>query len=146
MLVLGTKETILLLFGMIVAYGTRNVAYKDLNDARLVITIVYNFAVTVVITGPLRFALDAIIPTVYFVIDSCIIWISVTVMLSIIFIPKFCRMQHSGKVKDGTNDATNGTNKSQSKDIECTSHGTSIGPRKKEAPLALLDESTTVQT
>lgn len=145
MLVLGTKESILLLFGMIVAYGTRNVTYKELNDARLVITIVYNFAVTVVITGPLRFALDAIIPTAYFVIDSCIIWISITVMLSIIFLPKFCRMHHH-KVKDGTTDGTNGTNKSQSKDFESASHGATINPRQKKAPLIHLDECTSVQT
>ncbi|EDV25892.1 uncharacterized protein TRIADDRAFT_55428 [Trichoplax adhaerens] len=144
MLVLGTKETILLLFGMIVAYGTRNVPYKDLNDARLTITIVYNFAVVVVITGPLRFALDSIIPTPYFIIDGSIIWISITVMMSIIFLPKFCRMQ---KVKDTTIDLTNGTNKSQSKEVDYShgnSHGNAINPKPKEAPvihLAVADVS-----
>ncbi|EDV25890.1 uncharacterized protein TRIADDRAFT_55426 [Trichoplax adhaerens] len=88
MLILGTEKAVFLLFGAVVAYGTRNVSIKELNDSKLITIVVYNFILIAIVTGPLRFALHTMTPTGYFAADAILIWLCITTMLCIIFIPK----------------------------------------------------------
>ena len=120
MLILGTEKAVFLLFGAVVAYGTRNINIKELNDSKLITIVVYNFILIAVVTGPLRFALNTMAPTGYFAADSILIWLCITTMLFIIFIPKLKRvnavntqdlMKSSGNLQSSVDRSTGNYNR-----------------------------------
>ena len=91
-LILSTEKALLLIAGMLLAYSTRNVAVKELNDSKLLTVIIYNFMMVLIVTGPLRSVLSAMPGETYFLLDTIFIWLSVTIMLALLFFSQFYRM------------------------------------------------------
>lgn len=91
-MILSTEKALLLVAGMLLAYSTRNVAVKELNDSKLLTVIIYNFMVVLIVTGPLRSVLSALPGETYFLLDTTFIWFSVTTMLALLFFSQFYRM------------------------------------------------------
>ncbi|EDV25889.1 uncharacterized protein TRIADDRAFT_55425 [Trichoplax adhaerens] len=100
-LILSTEKALLLIIGMLLAYSTRNVEVKELNDSKLLTVINYNFMMALIITGPLRSVLSAMPGETYFLLDTIFIWFSVTIMLSLLFFTQFYRMMRRfGKISE----------------------------------------------
>lgn len=123
MLILGTEKAVFLLFGAVVAYGTRNISVKELNDSKLITIVVYNFILIAIVTGPLRFALHSMAPTIYFAADSILMWLCITAMLFIIFVPKLKKvnkvtsqdiMKSSGNLQSSIDRSTGNYNRGNS--------------------------------
>ena len=79
---------ILLLYGLFLAYETRNVAYAHLNDSRTIGVCVYNVVVLSTIGAFMGMVLDHLYFThLYVIISVCIIFPS-SATIGLIFFPK----------------------------------------------------------
>lgn len=106
---------ILLLYGLFLAYETRNVMFEHLNDSRMIGVCVYNVAVMAVLGGLLRIILSEVYYRESFGITAvCIIFPSLGTLF-LIFLPKVVRfvkkddVNRSGVVIEGPV-ARNGNN------------------------------------
>lgn len=106
---------ILLLYGLFLAYETRNVQFEHLNDSRMIGVSVYNVAVMSVLGGLLRIILnEAYFKEAFGMTSACIIFPSLGTLF-LIFLPKVVRFAKSGEVnQDGVviegPEANNGNN------------------------------------
>lgn len=78
---------ILLLCALYLAFQTRKVKVKGLNDAKHIAIVVCFITVTMFTTIALTFTLSSNVTT-YIVIYGIGIWISATIILVIMFVPK----------------------------------------------------------
>ncbi|XP_068724807.1 gamma-aminobutyric acid type B receptor subunit 1-like [Montipora capricornis] len=119
---------ILLLYGLFLAYETRNVVYAHLNDSRVIGICVYNVVFLSTIGAFLSVILDDTqYKELYAVLSLCIIF-PATTTISLIFLPK---LVHRLKA-DSLDDETGETTMRESIDIPTivTFQGTDIGKEK----------------
>ena len=74
------------------AFQIRKVKVKGLNDAKYTITVVYISTILSFVTLILSFTLSSNI-TIYVTVYGVGIWMSSTLVLAIIFVPKVCYVQ-----------------------------------------------------
>lgn len=96
-LILSTEKALILVAGMILAYSTRNVKLEELNDSKLLTIIIYNFLMVLIVSGPLRSILNRMPGDSYFLLDTMLIWCSVTMMLGLLFFGQYYHMKKKVK-------------------------------------------------
>ncbi|XP_041481660.1 gamma-aminobutyric acid type B receptor subunit 1-like isoform X3 [Lytechinus variegatus] len=87
---------LLLIFGLFLAYETRNMTVRDLNDSRLVGMAIYNVAVLCIITAPVTLIIKSQNNAVYGFTSFTIVFCS-AITLALIFIPKVVSIAHNPK-------------------------------------------------
>ena len=92
-LILSTEKALILVAGIILAYSTRNVKLEELNDSKLLTIIIYNFLMVLIVCGPLQSILHGMPGDSYFLLDSILIWCSVTMMLGLLFFAQYYHMK-----------------------------------------------------
>ena len=87
--VLFAYKGILLLFGLFLAWETRNVSIPALNDSRYIGMSVYNVAVLSIIGAIVAFAMDGSVnyEALYAISSLCLI-VCTSVTLLLVFVPK----------------------------------------------------------
>ncbi|XP_071485505.1 gamma-aminobutyric acid type B receptor subunit 1-like [Diadema antillarum] len=85
---------LLLIFGLFLAYETRNMTVRDLNDSRLVGMAIYNVAVLCIITAPVTLIIKSQNNAVYGFTSFTIVFCS-AITLALIFIPKVVSIAHN---------------------------------------------------
>ncbi|XP_071821055.1 gamma-aminobutyric acid type B receptor subunit 1-like isoform X2 [Apostichopus japonicus] len=85
---------LLLIFGLFLAYETRNMSVRELNDSRLVGMAIYNVAVLGIITAPVTLIIKDQANAVFGFSSLTIIFCS-AITLALIFVPKILEIQQN---------------------------------------------------
>ncbi|VDM51650.1 unnamed protein product [Angiostrongylus costaricensis] len=96
-LVLGYK-CLLLVFGLFLAYESRNLKMRYVNDSRLVGLAIYNVAILSLVTGPVTTLLIRSQANANFAFVAVTVLLCTYISLGLVFIPKLrfiCRVPHS---------------------------------------------------
>jgi len=119
---------ILLLYGLFLAYETRNVVYAHLNDSRVIGICVYNVVVLSMIGAFLAIILNNHQFKQLFAALSLCIAFPATATISLIFIPKLIHRVKMNSLDDETGETTmHNTMTRPSFDISSTYQGTELG-------------------
>ncbi|KAI6229253.1 Gamma-aminobutyric acid type B receptor subunit 1 [Aphelenchoides besseyi] len=86
-LILGYK-CLLLVFGLFLAYESRNLKIRFINDSRFVCMAIYNVAIVALVTGPVVSLLLRSQPNANFTFTSITVSICVYISLGLVFVPK----------------------------------------------------------
>ena len=97
--ILFAYKGILLLFGLFLAWGTRNVSIPALNDSRYIGMSVYNVAVLSIIGAIVAFAMDGSVhyEALYAISSLCLI-VCTSITLLLVFVPKVRIYSSSGSL------------------------------------------------
>nr|XP_058943821.1 gamma-aminobutyric acid type B receptor subunit 2-like [Pocillopora verrucosa]XP_058943822.1 gamma-aminobutyric acid type B receptor subunit 2-like [Pocillopora verrucosa]XP_058943823.1 gamma-aminobutyric acid type B receptor subunit 2-like [Pocillopora verrucosa]XP_058943824.1 gamma-aminobutyric acid type B receptor subunit 2-like [Pocillopora verrucosa]XP_058943825.1 gamma-aminobutyric acid type B receptor subunit 2-like [Pocillopora verrucosa]XP_058943826.1 gamma-aminobutyric acid type B len=112
---------VLLLYGLFLAYETRNVVYAHLNDSRVIGICVYNVVVLSTIGAFLALILNNHqYEQLYAALSVCIIF-PATVTISLIFIPKLIHRMKMSSLEDEAGESTTNTRTFNRPSIDITS-------------------------
>ena len=81
----------ILLAGLFLAFETRKVKIKSLNDSRFIAMSVYGAVVVSIALTPIGFLLQNF-PNVQYGISGIIIMLSISIILGLVFVPKVCKL------------------------------------------------------
>ncbi|KAJ1373423.1 hypothetical protein KIN20_035815 [Parelaphostrongylus tenuis] len=120
-LVLGYK-CLLLVFGLFLAYESRNLKLRYVNDSRLVGLAIYNVAILSLVTGPVTTLLIRSQANANFAFVAVTVLLCTYISLGLVFIPKLrfvCRVPHSAdEVHPNGSDILRGLSQSDQKIYE----------------------------
>ena len=98
---------LLLIFGLFLAYETRSLKVRHINDSRLVAMSIYNVAVLCLITTPVTLVISSQQDALFAFVSLAIIFSSMITM-GLVFVPKIVEVVKEGNEKSDRSSAPDG--------------------------------------